>query len=179
MTLPGAILRGGSDGRCCAPENSPAILALENWPAVVAPEDSPPVLSPVEKGQRDSPGEDCFPPSVPCHPVGSGLYRGFAPGPPQAHHARSPAPQPWGRPRSPTPAATGRSPSTRFRAEAQVSAKPSGEYVVSPKGLPPSGYSFTVTVFTSVYACKPYSPSSRPMPERLNPPKGAAASKTS
>lgn len=47
------------------------------------------------------------------------------------------------------------------------------------KGLPLSGYNFTVTVFTSVYACNPYSPSSRPMPERLNPPKGAAASKTS
>jgi hypothetical protein len=39
--------------------------------------------------------------------------------------------------------------------------------------------SFTVTVFTSVYCCKPYSPSSRPIPDCLKPPNGAAASNTS
>ena len=39
--------------------------------------------------------------------------------------------------------------------------------------------SFTVTVLTSVYCWRPYSPSSRPMPDCLKPPKGAAASKTS
>jgi hypothetical protein len=39
-------------------------------------------------------------------------------------------------------------------------------------------YSFTVTVFTSVYCCKPYSPSSRPMPDCLKPPKGARVSST-
>jgi hypothetical protein len=37
----------------------------------------------------------------------------------------------------------------------------------------------TVTVLTSVYCCSPYSPSSRPMPDCLKPPKGAAASNTS
>ena len=40
-------------------------------------------------------------------------------------------------------------------------------------------YIFTVTVLTSVYCWRPYSPSSRPMPDCLKPPKGAAASKTS
>ena len=39
--------------------------------------------------------------------------------------------------------------------------------------------SFTVTVFTSVYCCRPYSPSSRPIPDCLNPPNGAPASNTS
>jgi len=36
-----------------------------------------------------------------------------------------------------------------------------------------------VTVFTSVYGSNPYSPSSRPIPDILYPPNGAAASKTS
>src|SRR5215468_1099619 len=34
-------------------------------------------------------------------------------------------------------------------------------------------HNFTVTVLTSVYCCNPYSPSSRPIPDCLNPPKGA------
>ena len=41
-----------------------------------------------------------------------------------------------------------------------------------------SSYSFTVTVFTSVYCCNPYSPSSRPIPDCLNPPNGARVSRT-
>jgi hypothetical protein len=49
------------------------------------------------------------------------------------------------------------------------------------KGVGPRNpyYSFTVTVLTSVYCCNPYSPSSRPMPDCLKPPNGAAASNTS
>jgi len=38
--------------------------------------------------------------------------------------------------------------------------------------------SLTMTVFTSVYCCNPYSPSSRPIPDCLNPPNGALGSKT-
>src|SRR5262249_7971132 len=38
---------------------------------------------------------------------------------------------------------------------------------------PRQRHSLTVTVLTSVYCCKPYSPSSRPMPDCLNPPNGA------
>ena len=37
--------------------------------------------------------------------------------------------------------------------------------------------SFMVTVFTSEYCCSPYSPSSRPVPDCLNPPNGARVSK--
>ncbi len=37
----------------------------------------------------------------------------------------------------------------------------------------------TTTVFVSVYASSPRSPSSRPMPDILKPPKGAAVSKAS
>src|SRR5262249_53958743 len=40
-------------------------------------------------------------------------------------------------------------------------------------------HSLIVTVFTSVYCCMPYSPSSRPIPLCLKPPNGAAASNTS
>jgi hypothetical protein len=39
-------------------------------------------------------------------------------------------------------------------------------------------YSFTVTVLISVYCCNPYSPSSRPIPDCLNPPNGARVSRT-
>jgi hypothetical protein len=45
-------------------------------------------------------------------------------------------------------------------------------------GLPAEAYSLTVTVFTSVYCCKPYSPSSRPIPDCLKPPNGARVSNT-
>jgi hypothetical protein len=52
----------------------------------------------------------------------------------------------------------------------------------SPAGdFPPlegSDQSLRVTVFTSVYSCKAYSPSSRPMPDCLKPPKGALVSRT-
>ena len=41
------------------------------------------------------------------------------------------------------------------------------------------GYVAMMTVFTSVYSCSAYAPSSRPMPLILNPPNGAAASNTS
>jgi len=37
----------------------------------------------------------------------------------------------------------------------------------------------TVTVLSSVYCCRPYSPISLPMPDCLNPPNGAPGSKTS
>src|SRR5258705_2849855 len=42
-----------------------------------------------------------------------------------------------------------------------------------------SPHSLTVTVLTSVYCWRPYSPNSRPIPDCLKPPNGAAASKTS
>jgi len=42
-----------------------------------------------------------------------------------------------------------------------------------------NAYSLTVTVLTSVYCWRPYSPSSRPIPDCLKPPNGAAASNTS
>src|SRR5262249_50686399 len=52
-------------------------------------------------------------------------------------------------------------------------------YGAGPRGGPPRDrYIFTVTVFTSVYCCKPYSPSSRPIPDCLKPPKGARGSRT-
>jgi hypothetical protein len=40
------------------------------------------------------------------------------------------------------------------------------------------GYNLTVTVFTSVYCCNPYSPNSRPIPDCLKPPNGARVSST-
>ncbi len=42
-----------------------------------------------------------------------------------------------------------------------------------------SHHNLIVTVLTSVYCCNPYSPSSRPIPDCLKPPNGAAASNTS
>src|SRR5262245_10850463 len=45
--------------------------------------------------------------------------------------------------------------------------------------LPRRTQSLTVTVFTSVYCCNPYSPISLPIPDCLKPPNGAAASNTS
>ncbi len=43
MNLPIAILRGGSDGRCCPRDDLPAVLAPENHLKVSAPEDHPEV----------------------------------------------------------------------------------------------------------------------------------------